>query len=605
MTATSTATRPAIVVFAVLAAATVGAFFLAQRVKSTPSVITQFTVTPLCSPNGDGRLDGCRAGFRLKRRDDVTVSVVNSGGDAVATLVSNHALAKKALLRVLWKGRTSSGARAPDGMYRFRVTLRDQGRSILLPHSIRVDTTPPRPEVTSIGPLRTTVPRPELFPNPQGKPLQIHVATPTSSPTEVFVYRTDPSPSPQPVAVLPPLHGSGTVTWDGTVHGAKVRPGTYVVALRTRDAAGNIGTSPSALPPHAGYGQTLPGHGGITIRYLGVQPPLEPVVAGERASFGVDARRQPYTWSLRRAGESHPRKSGAGTRPVLGLQVPKGESGLFVLDVRTRAHGTSVPLVSQALKHHSILVVLPAILWQGTNPVDDDGDGMINTLTSGVSVRRDRVLAGGLPDELVKQVAPLLIFLDRHRMRYDLTTDLALAAGDGPPVEGHSGVVLAGDERWLPARTQKGLAAWVQRGGKLATFGTDSLERGLRITRRRMLDPTTPSPTDAFGFSLRPIVDRTTTVTIADDKIGLFKGDVLGGTGVFRGYPAFEATAALPPGARSLARATTPAGQSVILAAKVGKGLVIRTGLPDFASRLSSGGNEQDLVTRIWGLLAP
>jgi hypothetical protein len=598
-------TRAARVVFALLAVATVGAFFLAQRVKSTPAAITRFSVTPFCSPNGDGRFDACRAAFLLKRADDVTVSVVSSDGEVVDTLVSDRALPKYRNLRVLWKGRTSTGGRAKDGTYRFRVTLRKQGRSILLPHAIRLDTTPPRPLVTSIGPGRTPVPRPELFPNPQGEPLQIHVVTPsTQRATRVFVYRVDPSPAREPVAELPALHGSGTVTWAGTVRGRRVRPGTYAIGLETRDQAGNVGTSPSPLPPHAGYGQTLPGHGGITIRYLGVQPSLEPVVAGERATFGVDARRRPYTWSLRRAGESRPRKSGSGTRPVLGMQVPKGESGLFVLSVRTRRHQTNVPLVTQGLKRHSILVVLPAILWQGLDPVDDDGDGIPNTLGRGVSVRRERVLANGLPPDLLERVAPLLIFLDRHRLRYDLTTDLALAAGVGPPVEGHSGVVLAGDERWLPVKTQRGLAAYVRRGGRVASFGVDSLRRGVRITQRRLTDPTTAAPQDAFGFALRPLAHRTTTVTIADDKIDLFKGDVLGGTGVFADYPSFEATAALPAGARMVAKATTPGGQAVIVAAREGKGLIVRTGLPDLPSRLSHGGNEQDLVKRIWELLA-
>ena len=127
----------------------------------------------------------------------------------------------------------------------------------------------------------------------------------------------------------------------------------------------------------------------------------------------------------------------------------------------------------------------------------------------------------------------------------------------------------------------------------------------MRLTTHRIVDPTAPAPTDAFGFALRPLVNATTTVTIAGDRIGLFQGNVLGGTGVFSGYPAFEATQALPPGAQMLSRATTPDGSPVIVAARVGKGLVIRTGLPDLPSRLSHGGNEQDLVSRIWELLAP
>ena len=108
-------TRAARVVFGLLAVATVGAFFLAQRVKSTPAAITQFTVTPFCSPNGDGRFDACRAAFRLKRTDDVTVSVVSSDGEVVDTLVNDRPLTKRDNLRILWLGRTSSGGHAKEG----------------------------------------------------------------------------------------------------------------------------------------------------------------------------------------------------------------------------------------------------------------------------------------------------------------------------------------------------------------------------------------------------------------------------------------------------------------------------------------------------------
>jgi hypothetical protein len=601
---TVSASRAAGFVFGLLVAASIAAFFLAQRVKSTPAAVVRFSVTPRCSPNGDGRFDGCRAAFLLKKSDDVTVNVVGRDEEVVDTLVSDRALPGFRNLRVLWKGRTASGAKAPDGTYHFQVALRRQGRSILLPHPFTVDTTPPRPLVTSIGPTKDTVPRPELFPNPRGLPLQIHVTTPsTRRPTEVMVYRTDPRPSPQPVADLGAVQGDKTVAWDGTVHGRRVQPGTYVVAVRTRDAAGNIGFSPSVLPPRPGYGQTLPGRGGITVRYLGVQPPLDaPVVTGEKAAFGVDARRAAYTWSLRHVGEPNPRKRGSGTRPGLAITAPGKHSGLYLLTVRTRRHATTVPLAVQGFSHAPVLVVLPAILWQGTNRVDDDGDGLPDTLTRGVPVKRDRVLAGRLPADLVRRVAPLLILLDHDRVRYDLTTDLALVAGDGPPVEGHRGVVFAGDETWLPARFQRALDAWVDRGGRVATFGTDSFRRTVRLTPHRLLDPTTASPLDVFGFRPAPLVRKPETLTDAFDHIGLFRGDVFGGTGEFAGE-AYEPIAP-PEGDKVLAKATAPGGQAGIIAAALGRGMAIRVGLPDLPSRFSHPGNESALVKRVMELLA-
>jgi hypothetical protein len=270
--------------------------------------------------------------------------------------------------------------------------------------------------------------------------------------------------------------------------------------------------------------------------------------------------------------------------------------------VRTRRHATAVPVPVQGLRRRRVLVVLPAILWQGLNPVDDDGDGATNTLDRGVPVLRERVLAEGLPDDLVERVAPLLIALDRGRHRYDITTDLALAAGDGPPLDGHRGVILAGDERWLPGAVQRSLRAYVRGGGRVATFGTDSLRRDVRITENRLLDPTTPAPQDALGFEPRRLVRERTTLTVAGDEIDLFRGDVFGGTGVFE-VGAFEPMTP-PAGAEVLAQATTPGGQAGILAARIGRGLAIRVGLPELPGRLSQRGNEAALVERIWELLA-
>src|SRR5207249_11075989 len=89
---------------------------------------------------------------------------------------------------------------------------------------------------------------------------------------------------------------------------------------------------------------TLPGRGGITIRYLGVQPPLNaPIVTGEKAPFGVDARRAAYTWSVRHVGEARPRKRGSGTRSNLAIVATGKRSGLYVLQLRTRRHATTVP----------------------------------------------------------------------------------------------------------------------------------------------------------------------------------------------------------------------------------------------------------------------
>jgi hypothetical protein len=105
------------------------------------------------------------------------------------------------------------------------------------------------------------------------------------------------------------------------------------------------------------------------------------------------------------------------------------------------------------------LVVLPALTWQGLNRVDDDGDGFADrlpfsqsctsTARSGTARCRTRFDA---------EVSPLLRWLDREKLPYDLTTDLALARHEGPALGNAPGVAFAGSELWLPTSCSSGCA---------------------------------------------------------------------------------------------------------------------------------------------------
>jgi N,N-dimethylformamidase beta subunit-like, C-terminal/FlgD Ig-like domain len=601
-------------VFALLVCATFGAFFVAQRVKSTPPAVQNVGVYPFFSPNGDGRFDRARITFSLKRADEVSVTIVDEEGEPVRTLESSRHLGDGVVLPALrWDGRRDSGLRAPDGFYRVRVGLRHQGRAVLLPHGIRLDTVPPRPQVVGIGPVTSKVPSPEFLPRPSGGSVIVHFAGPTRR-AEAVVYRTAPF-RPTAVTTLSVDPKSHTATWDGTVDGRRVRAGTYLVVLLARDQAGNIGSSIPGVKPgglrtpvlSASFARrgSVPGHGGVTVRYLVAQPPLVPNPAGALLRVGVDARGEPYRWSVRRVGDPRPTRRGRKTKAVMALHAPGRFSGLYVLDLRAGSHTAAVPLVVQARRRERVLVVLPAIGWQGTNPQDDDGDGVPNTLAAAVPVRRSRVF-GGLPAELSSQVAPVLIYLDRKRLRYDITTDLALATGAGPRLTDHAGVLLAGDERWLPTRVVAQLRRFVRRGGNVASLGADSLRRRVRVTPKRLIEPTAPSATDIFGARLRPVARKRVTLFGFQDDIGLFKGAgglLAGGSGIFKGFNAYEETASVGTRAEQVAAAGPQSGRPIVVAVRYGRGLVIRTGLPEFARRLSRDADTAGLMRRIWTLL--
>ena len=596
-------TTAARIAFALLVCATVGAFFFAQELKSTPPLVQDLKVTPFFSPNRDGRFDRARASFVLKRSDDVTATVIDRAGDTVRELADNRRVPVGRRMNIVWDGRAADGRTVLDGTYRIRASLRRQGRSVTLPRNIRKDTRPPDVLVTSIGPLRDKLPRPELVPSAGGEPARVSFQA-AGHRKEVLVYRTDVQP-PRPVFDAPiQLADDATRwTWNGTVDGRRVAAGTYLVVVRARDQAGNVGSS-APIPPRFGFREPLRGRGGITVRYLTAQAPAEPVNAGEEALVAVDSVDANFRWTLRRVGEREVRKRGRGTRSrVVRFAAPGGKSGLYLFEARTRTRKVAAPLVVQSQQARDVLVVLPVTTWQGTNPVDDDGDGRPNTLGVGLPVRIARPYAkDGLPDQLPTQEALLLAELDRSGRRYDLTTDVALAHGVGPRLADHRGVILAGDTRWLDVGVARALRRFVRGGGRLLSVGTESLRRSVTLDESdQAAAPTLPTARDLFGARLRPIVREPVTLVNILDDVNLF-----GGTeGLFGGVDAFEQTLDVRGGARAIAAAaaTQIGDRQVIVASRLGKGLVIRPGLPDFSAKLRTNPELATFLERTWTLL--
>lgn len=594
-------TRLARVVFGLLVAGAFAAFFVAQELKSAPSVVQRFKLKyPVISPTGDGRLDRQRVTFRLKRADTVDVTVVDERGDEVRELASGLRLQAYSQLEpsLAWDGTDDSGVPVPDGDYRIRITLRGEGRSVIVPRSFRVDRTPPAPRIVSIGP--DLAPGAELLPHPDGAPARIGLAAPVRS-GRLLVFRMWPG-APAPATTIEVPDGARVVEWDGAdERGHPLAPAPYLLVAETRDKAGNIGTS---VPldarglPRLTYGAPLPGRGGLTIRRVAVQTPLIAAPIGRRMPIGTDARGKRYAWSVRRTG-SPPSRRGSARRAIIRLKAPGSESGAYVFTARRGARSASVPFAVRNGTRHRVLVVLPMMTWQGRNPVDDDGDGRPNRLDDGLPVRLRRVFGSPTVPGFTDRAQPLLAWLDRAGHRYDITTDIALATGTGPRLGGHSGVLVAGDAVWLPERLQRRLRAFVTAGGTLASVGVDSFQRRVRLTPRlRLTDPTVRASADIFGTRLAPPRNGVFDLTAQTDRIGLFRGT----SGHFNGYSVAEET--VSPGGRLLASATDADGAVIIVAQRSGRGTVIRFGLPELPSRIGADPDVANLMERTWDLLS-
>jgi hypothetical protein len=143
-------------VFALLVLACFAAFFVTQRLKHTPTAVQRFEVTASFSPRSGAANDLERISFKLAHADYVTVSIVNSAGDTVATLVRNHPVARYKQFSLRWNGRSGTAHRygtqrtargttillpfnegppARHGEYRVRVSLRDQHRTVFSPRN--------------------------------------------------------------------------------------------------------------------------------------------------------------------------------------------------------------------------------------------------------------------------------------------------------------------------------------------------------------------------------------------------------------------------------------------------------------------------------------
>jgi hypothetical protein len=248
-----------------------------------------------------------------------------------------------------------------------------------------------------------------------------------------------------------------------------------------------------------------------------------------------------------------------------------------------------------------VLVVVPTMGWQGANPLDDDADGFTDTLYDSRSIPLGRPFAGGVPPAgLGAQVGPLLRFLDRSGIRYELTTDLALARDRGPTLAGHSGVALAGDEPWLTPGLAAELRGYVQAGGRVASFGGDSLRRRISITPALLTGPTPPAPANALGEATALAAGPPASLAASVDALGLFAGT----GGIVGPFTRFDESLRLPRGARALTAAGRQQGRTELVAYRLGRGLVIRMGTPQWGRALDSVPTAATVTGRTWALLS-
>jgi FlgD Ig-like domain len=602
-------TRPLVRgVFALLVLATIAAFFVTQQLKSEfPLVIRFATQPPHFSPNGDQYRDSSIVGFDLSEPAEVTFSITDGEGNEVRRIVDERRLAGDTKHRFRWDGRDDDGRSVPDGTYRMRVVRRDESRVINSTKEIMVDRDPPRVELLVASPSVIAPGEPGQTPR-----VRIRYRGPVNSAPEFRVFRTDDGP-PRVVRRFRGNETRGGV-WNGEVAAGPdttkpAEDGIYAFTVTVRDRAGNPAVAPVEIPK----ARVTRAGTGVSVRRFTLRGPLEVVPAGSLVNLEIGPFDRSFDFAVSRLGSPDDviRRGGRIGGPFR-VRIPRStRTGVYLVRVRSGSRRAVWPLAvaglpqtRRAAGRPRPLVVLPAMTWQGLNPVDDDADAFADTLPAGGPVRLDRYFAsGGSPPRFNSETAPLLRYLDRARLAYDLTTDIALARGEGPTLGNAPGVAFAGSALWLPEQLQRRLRDYVADGGRVASFGGDSFRRAVTLGESSLRAPSRRRPEDAFGERTELLRTTPSPLSVLQDDLGLFEGL----TSFIGEFTEFELSRGLAEDTTRVAAAGRDTDEPAFIAYDLGEGLVIRTGTPQWARELDQSRLSVEVpqvTNRIWRLLS-
>jgi hypothetical protein len=214
-----------------LLAATAVAFALTEGAKTELSPIYGTKIpykvfSPSCNPRR------CRATiapieFKLRKRQHLQVWMIRNG-KRVSTIVRGKTF-PKGQVTLGFTGVADDGVTLlPAGTYQPVIRITNDHRTITLPNTIEIDRTPPeltrfpKQVYTHISPDGDH--RNDVFRIPYVLNGPAHAVLLVNNRQTIFTRSQKPR---------------GTLTWNGTVGGKKLRPGRYLLLIAAQDAAGN------------------------------------------------------------------------------------------------------------------------------------------------------------------------------------------------------------------------------------------------------------------------------------------------------------------------------------------------------------------------------
>jgi hypothetical protein len=289
---------PHLLIVLALLAATAAAFAMTERLKLERSPVTGTRVDRVFSPVCECARDLAVISFVLRQRETVTLDILDKDRRSIRTLVRNRR-EPRGRVSYTWDGRDNLERIVPEGVYRPRVQLERNGRTIVLPNPIRVDTTAPVIRIVRVFPR-------VFSPDSDGRDDRVTVEYRINERANALMLVDSRQRVQSKFRRL-----EGRLVWFGRVNGSVVRPGVYELRLRAVDRAGNRSLRTRAVP--------------VRVRFVELSRERISVVAGKRFSVRVRTDADQYRWLF--AGER-----GGGRRQVLVLRAPE-EPGAYTLYV--------------------------------------------------------------------------------------------------------------------------------------------------------------------------------------------------------------------------------------------------------------------------------
>lgn len=287
---------------------TAAAFAVTQGLKIEPSPILAPRIAKVFSPVCDCSTRVATIQFKLRKPDRVRLEIV--GDDhVVRTLVPGKRL-RRGKVAYTWNGRDDRGRFVAQGVYRPRVHLAGQHRTIDLPNEMRVDTTAPEIALVSVIPRR-------LSPDRDGRGDRVVVSYRTSEPAHGILLVDG-----QRVVFTRRQLPHSSLAWNGRVAGTAVAAGVHRLRLAAEDRAGNVSAPGKPFD--------------VVVRYVTLSRDRIAAKAGTRFGVRVSADAPVHWWLGARSGTAKP--------GLLVLRAP-AHRGRYTLTVRVGDHLARAALI--------------------------------------------------------------------------------------------------------------------------------------------------------------------------------------------------------------------------------------------------------------------